>query len=63
MRRAEGGEMSRTVSVKPIATLTEQCSQCGLWFEFVHPAEDGRYLCSVCAALEAGTGPLWPFPP
>jgi hypothetical protein len=46
--------MSRTVSVKPIATLTEQCGQCGLWVAFVHPAEDGRYLCSVCIRLEGG---------
>jgi len=46
--------MSRTVSVKPIATLTEQCGECGLWVAFVHPAEDGRYLCSVCIRLEVG---------
>jgi hypothetical protein len=46
--------MSRTVSVKPIATLTEQCSQCGLWFEFLHPGADRRDLCSVCIRLGAG---------
>jgi hypothetical protein len=44
--------MTRTVSVKPIATLTEQCGQCGLWFEFTHPSADGRFLCSVCIRLE-----------
>jgi hypothetical protein len=49
--------MSRTVSVKPIATLTEQCSQCGLWFEFLHPSADGRFLCRMCLTLGAGTGP------
>jgi hypothetical protein len=32
--------MSLTVSVKPTATLTEHCSQCGLWFEFLHPGPD-----------------------
>ena len=46
--------MSRTVSVKPIARLTEQCSQCGLWFEFLHPGAGGRDLCSVCIRLEGG---------
>jgi hypothetical protein len=43
--------MSRTVSV--MATLTEQCSQCGLWFEFLHPGADGRFLCRTCFTLEA----------
>jgi hypothetical protein len=54
--------MSRTVSVKPIATLTEQCSQCGLWFEFLHPGADRRDLCSVCIRLEGGNraAPLQP---
>jgi hypothetical protein len=47
-------QSSRTVSVKPIATLTEQCSQCGLWFEFTHLGADGRFLCSVCIRLEGG---------
>jgi hypothetical protein len=46
--------MSRTVSMKPIATLTEQCSQCGLWFEFLHPGPDRRDLCSMCTRLEGG---------
>jgi hypothetical protein len=46
--------MSRTVSVKPIATLTERCSQCGLWFEFLHPGVGGRDMCSVCIRLEGG---------
>jgi hypothetical protein len=46
--------MSRTVSVKPIATLTEQCSQCGLWFEFLHPGAGGRFLCRTCLMLEGG---------
>jgi hypothetical protein len=44
--------MSRTVSVKPIATLTEQCDQCRVWFEFLHPGAGGRDLCSVCIRLE-----------
>jgi hypothetical protein len=44
--------MSRTVSVKPIATRSEQCSQCGLWFEFLHPGAGVRFLCKLCLALE-----------
>jgi hypothetical protein len=55
--------MSRTVSVKPIATLTEQCSQCGLWFEFLHPGAGGRDLCSVCIRLEGGNRAAPPCPP
>jgi hypothetical protein len=47
--------MSRTVSVKPIATLTEQCSECGLWFEFLHPGAGGRDLCSCVSGWRAGT--------
>ena len=56
------GEMRSTVSVKPIATLTEQCSQCGLWFEFLHPSADGRFMCRMCLALEGGNraAPLQP---
>jgi hypothetical protein len=46
--------MSRTVSVKPIATLTEQCDSCGLWFEYLHPSPGGHFLCSVCIRLEVG---------
>jgi hypothetical protein len=48
--------MSRTVSVKPIATLIEQCSQCGLWFEFLHPGVGGRDMCSVCIRLACHGG-------
>jgi hypothetical protein len=44
----------RTVSVKPTGTLTEQCGQCGLWFEFLHAGADGRFLCAVCVRLEGG---------
>jgi hypothetical protein len=39
--------MSRTVSVKPITTLTEQCSQCGLWFEFLHPGRRSGHVLGV----------------
>jgi hypothetical protein len=44
--------MKRTVSVKPTATLTECCDQCGLWFEFLHPSAGDRFLCAVCVRLE-----------
>jgi hypothetical protein len=54
--------MSRTVSVKPMAMLTEQCSQCGVWFEFLHLGADGRLLCRTCLTLPdvphaGGAGP------
>jgi hypothetical protein len=44
----------RTVSVKPTATLSEQCDRCHLWFAYVHAASDGRSLCSICVRLEPG---------
>jgi hypothetical protein len=44
--------MSRTVSVKPTATLSEQCSQCALFFQWLHASADGRFLCAVYVRLE-----------
>jgi hypothetical protein len=47
--------MSRTVSTKQTTVLSEQCSQCRLWFQYLHPAADGRrFLCAVCVRLEGG---------
>jgi hypothetical protein len=36
----------------PTDTHTERCDSCGLWYEGLHPARDGRYLCRLCLELE-----------
>jgi hypothetical protein len=46
----------RTVSTKATVRHTERCDQCRLWFEFLHPGADGRFLCAVCVRLEGGKG-------
>jgi hypothetical protein len=43
-----------TVSAKETSTRTECCDECGLWFRFVHPSADGRFLCRLCLELEGG---------
>jgi hypothetical protein len=43
-----------TVSQKKTERHTERCDQCRLWFEFLHPGADGRFLCRTCLALEGG---------
>jgi hypothetical protein len=45
---------SKTVSQKKTERHTERCDSCGLWFLYLHPGTDGRYLCSVCVRLEPG---------
>jgi hypothetical protein len=47
----------RTVSTRETERLGSRCDSCGLWFEFVHPSADGRFLCGVCLALTVGSRP------
>jgi hypothetical protein len=45
---------SESVSQKKTEPHTERCDSCGLWFAYLHPGADGRFLCSVCIRLEGG---------
>jgi len=51
-----------TVRAKETSTNTERCDRCRLWFEFLHPSADGRFLCRMCLTLEGGNraAPLQP---
>lgn len=46
--------MSRTVSTKETRTHSQRCAVCGLFYEWLHPSPDGRYLCWICIRLEDG---------
>jgi hypothetical protein len=49
--------MRSTVSAKETERHGSRCDACGLWFLYLHPGADGRFMCRLCLALEAGTGP------
>jgi len=40
-----------TVSTKQTERHGSRCDACGLWFLYLHPGADGRFLCAVCAVL------------
>jgi hypothetical protein len=42
------------VSSKQTRTNTERCAGCGLFYEWLHPSPDGRFLCRMCLELEGG---------
>jgi hypothetical protein len=46
-------------SWKPTDTYTERCDSCGLWYEGLHPARDGRYLCRLCLEVEGLNRSEW----
>jgi hypothetical protein len=54
--------MRTGVSQKKTERHAERCDSCGLWFEFLHPSADGRFLCRMCLTLEGGNraAPLQP---
>jgi hypothetical protein len=51
-----------TVSRKQTERHESGCDVCGLWFLYLQPGTDGRFLCAVCVRLEGGNraAPLQP---
>jgi hypothetical protein len=44
----------KSVSTKQTRQHGSQCDVCKLWFAYLHPGANGRFLCRMCVALEPG---------
>jgi hypothetical protein len=40
------------VSAKETERHGSRCDACGLWFDYLHASNDGRFLCPMCIRLE-----------